>query len=315
MTSPSKRRDVDVMKLMMSDHHVLVKEENINEFHVEFKGPIDSDYEGGIWKVHVELPDAYPFKSPSIGFINRIFHPNVDEMAGSVCLDVINQTWSPMFDFSFIAALIALCRSNAIRYVIVSNNFTRAPSTESKNWDRPVAQCCLDLSVLIQKAGPSSTGSPVRSDLRLSDEIRTSGEDTPSGAQHEEISKALSGLLSELASDLTAMGEKRQKISSRLFLIQYFIEMLISGRVDTHQECGGTDGLAEMLKAEVSHLRSELGLANDRIRLLEFAHGEWRFLLVMMNVHGFSNVTGSTKRLAGAAKTLDAPPGRAPAMA
>jgi ubiquitin-conjugating enzyme E2 H len=98
MCSPSKRREMDVMKLMMSDWKVELVEDNISEFYVDFSGPKNSPYEGGVWRLHVELPESYPYKSPSIGFVNKIFHPNVDEGSGSVCLDVINQTWSPMFD-------------------------------------------------------------------------------------------------------------------------------------------------------------------------------------------------------------------------
>nr|POE75519.1 ubiquitin-conjugating enzyme e2 8 [Quercus suber] len=70
----------------------------MQEFYVRFKGPEETPFSGGLWKIHVELPDQYPYKSPSIGFVNRIFHPNIDELSGSVCLDVINQTWSPMYD-------------------------------------------------------------------------------------------------------------------------------------------------------------------------------------------------------------------------
>ncbi|KAK9757910.1 hypothetical protein RND81_01G194400 [Saponaria officinalis] len=98
MSSPSKRREMDLMKLMMSDYKVEMINDSMVDFYVEFHGPNESPYQGGVWRVRVVLPDAYPYKSPSIGFINKVYHPNVDETSGSVCLDVINQTWSPMFD-------------------------------------------------------------------------------------------------------------------------------------------------------------------------------------------------------------------------
>lgn len=98
MSSPGRRIQNDVMKLIMAQHKVELVNDSMHEFFITLTGPKDTPFEGGRWKLHVDIPEQYPYKSPSIGFSTRIFHPNIDESSGSVCLDVINQTWSPMFD-------------------------------------------------------------------------------------------------------------------------------------------------------------------------------------------------------------------------
>jgi ubiquitin-conjugating enzyme E2 D/E/ubiquitin-conjugating enzyme E2 H len=42
MSSPSKRREMDMMKLMMSDYKVETINDGMQEFYVEFNGPKDS---------------------------------------------------------------------------------------------------------------------------------------------------------------------------------------------------------------------------------------------------------------------------------
>ena len=60
-------------------------------------GPPDTPYEGLKWKIVISFPESYPFSSPSVGFIDKIWHPNVDYNSGSVCLNVLNQSWSPIY--------------------------------------------------------------------------------------------------------------------------------------------------------------------------------------------------------------------------
>ena len=73
-----KRKLRDIKNLLTSEYKILERNDSKNTFVVLFTGPKDSIYENGFWKVFVSLPEEYPFKSPSIGFLNKIFHPNID---------------------------------------------------------------------------------------------------------------------------------------------------------------------------------------------------------------------------------------------
>lgn len=98
MASPAQRRQCDFTKLIMHGYEVDLNGGSTQDFFVTFKGPSETIYEGAMYRIHVELPEQYPFASPSIGFEpHTIFHPNIDERSGSVCLDVINQTWTPLY--------------------------------------------------------------------------------------------------------------------------------------------------------------------------------------------------------------------------
>mmetsp|Transcript_7477 Transcript_7477/g.30274 ORF Transcript_7477/g.30274 Transcript_7477/m.30274 type:complete len:199 (+) Transcript_7477:267-863(+) len=161
--SPFKRREMDVTKLMMSDHEVELVNDSMQEFHVNFHGPPDSPYEGGVWKVHVELPEGYPYKSPSIGFVNRMYHPNVDERAGSVCLDVINQTWSPMFDLVnifeiFLPQLLLYPNPTDPLNGDAAALMLREPDAYAKKVRELVGQYARPED-LVQKRGPNAPGS------------------------------------------------------------------------------------------------------------------------------------------------------------
>ena len=50
------------------------------------------------WRVRIQLPHTYPFRSPSVGFVDTIFHPNVDIRSGTICLNALNHEWTPVYN-------------------------------------------------------------------------------------------------------------------------------------------------------------------------------------------------------------------------
>lgn len=42
MTSPNKRKNMDIMKLMMSNYNVEMSDDSGTDFYVDFKGPKES---------------------------------------------------------------------------------------------------------------------------------------------------------------------------------------------------------------------------------------------------------------------------------
>jgi peroxin-4 len=84
-------------------------ESNLSEWLAVLRGPENTPYHGGAFKVRLSVPSSYPLSPPKATFLTPVFHPNVHFGTGEICLDILKNEWSPAWTLmSVCQAIVAL---------------------------------------------------------------------------------------------------------------------------------------------------------------------------------------------------------------
>lgn len=82
---------------------------NIMIWNAVIFGPHDTPFEDGTFKLTIEFTEEYPNKPPTVRFVSHMFHPNV-YADGGICLDILQNRWSPTYDVSAILTSIQVSK-------------------------------------------------------------------------------------------------------------------------------------------------------------------------------------------------------------
>lgn len=63
------------------------------------EGPPNSVYQNLKFKIQIIIPKDYPYKPPTVVFLTKTYHPNVDNY-GNICLDILKEKWSAVYNLS-----------------------------------------------------------------------------------------------------------------------------------------------------------------------------------------------------------------------
>ncbi|WMV17449.1 hypothetical protein MTR67_010834 [Solanum verrucosum] len=117
MSTPARKRLMRDFKRLQQDPPAGISgapyDNNIMLWNAVIFGPDDTPWDGGTFKLTLQFSEDYPNKPPTVRFVSRMFHPNI-YADGSICLDILQNQWSPIYDVAAILTSIQslLCDPN-----------------------------------------------------------------------------------------------------------------------------------------------------------------------------------------------------------
>ena len=80
-------------------------DDNILTWDAVIFGPEATPWEGGTFRLSMTFSENYPNEAPKVVFVTKLYHPNVYS-DGSICLDILGNAWSPIYDVAAILTSI-----------------------------------------------------------------------------------------------------------------------------------------------------------------------------------------------------------------
>ncbi|KAF2842306.1 UBC-like protein, partial [Patellaria atrata CBS 101060] len=67
--------------------------DDLTTLSVLLAGPEGTPYAAGLFQLSLSIPPTYPTNPPTANFKTRIWHPNVDENTGAICVETLKRDW------------------------------------------------------------------------------------------------------------------------------------------------------------------------------------------------------------------------------
>ena len=82
-----------------------IADDDILHWNAMIMGPPNTAYEGGVFSVDLKFDPDYPFKTPRVMFLTKVYHPNIslaNEIIPNSRLSFLYDDWGPTLNIRFI---------------------------------------------------------------------------------------------------------------------------------------------------------------------------------------------------------------------